>query len=255
MASISEREKENALLLARLRDAVRLCRQRSCPQFVGFLDEHQQMLAQSLEKEMGSDSLCFYGGHSEAERTIAGFFPSYMGPDFTFFPIKSLSFSYRKDAVLQHRDFLGTMLSCGVRRDKIGDILCGTGFTVAFVNTEIADFLCDQIRKVGGEGVVVTDGFQGELPQAHHYKEIRDTVASPRLDAVVKAAIGASREEAARRITAGAVSLNHVLCENGSAAVREGDILSIRGKGRFRIQELGLPTRKGRLFLTIKKYI
>lgn len=197
MASISDREKENALLLARLRDAVRLCRQRSCPQFVGFLDEHQQVLAQSLEKEMGSDSLCFYGGHSEAERTIAGFFPSYMGPDFTFFPIKSLSFSYRKDAVLQHRDFLGTMLSCGVRRDKIGDILCGTGFTVAFVNTEIADFLCDQIRKVGGEGVVVTDGFQGELPQAHHYKEIRDTVASPRLDAVVKAAIGASREEAA----------------------------------------------------------
>ncbi len=76
----------------------------------------------------------------------------------------------------------------------------------------------------------------------------------PRLDAVLKVMIGSSREEAARRIAAGLVSVNHAPCLSASAAVKEGDRVSVRGEGRFLVDALGPPTRKGRLFITVKKY-
>ena len=255
MGFTSDRDKEDALLTARLEDALRLCRDRYRPQFVGFLDERQRALAQTLERRLGEVSLCFYGGRADAERGGAGFFPAFMEPERAAFPIVPLSFRYRKGERLQHRDVLGALLSCGIRRDKIGDILCGDGLTVVFADTEIASFLCDQIRTVRNEGVSVVRGVEGELPEARQFRELRDTIASPRLDAVVRVAVGASREEAARRIEAGLVSLNHKPCGSVSAPVQEGDILSIRGSGRFRVAELGPPTRKGRLFLTLQKYI
>lgn len=255
MGSTSDRDKEEVLLSARLEDALRLCRDRYRPQFVGFLDERQRGLAETLERRLGDASLCFYGGHEEAERVMAGFFPAFMEPEEEAFPIAPLSFRYRKGVSLQHRDFLGALLSCGIRRDKIGDILCGDGLTVVFVDAEIAPFLCDQIRMVRSEGVAVVRGVEGALSPTRQFRELRDTVASPRLDAVVRAAVGVSREEAARRIEAGLVSLNHKPCDSVSAVVQEGDVLSIRGSGRFRVTELGPPTRKGRLFLTLHKYI
>lgn len=148
-------------------------------------------------------SLCFYGGRADAERVVAGFFPAFMEPERAAFPIVPLSFRYRKGERLQHRDVLGALLSCGIRRDKIGDILCGDGLTVVFADTEIASFLCDQIRTVRNEGVSVVRGVEGELPEARQFRELRDTIASPRLDAVVRVAVGASREEAAAGLRRG----------------------------------------------------
>ena len=72
MGFTSDRDKEDALLTARLEDALRLCRDRYRPQFVGFLDERQRALAQTLERRLGEVSLCFYGGRADAERVVAG---------------------------------------------------------------------------------------------------------------------------------------------------------------------------------------
>ena len=258
MASISDGRNgdgQDALLAARLRDAADLCERRSCPRFVGFLDERQQAFARAV---LGGDfvsGVLFHGGYEEAERRMAGLFPSFMDPDPAVFPIVPLGFHYRTGAGLTHRDFLGTLLSCGVRRERGGDSLCGDGVSVAFVGEEIAGFLQGQVERVRGEGVRAVLPYTGELPLARNTREIRDTVASPRLDAVVKAMAGVSREEASRRIAAGFVSLNHRPCVSSSAPVREGDVLSIRGEGRFVIDQLGPPTRKGRIFLTGRKYI
>ena len=126
---------------------------------------------------------------------------------------------------------------------------------MSFVDENVAPFLCGQLTKVGGEGVTVTAGYTGALPAGRAYAPIRDTVASPRLDAVVKALIGTSREEAARLIAAGLVSLNHLPSLSASAPVREGDCLSVRGKGRYMVDALGPPTRKGRLALSARKCV
>ena len=253
MASTSEAAFSDSLLKARLEDAVEQCDRQSCPRFVGFLDERQCAAARSLLR--GVPGARFFGGHEDAERVMAGIFPDFMDPEDALFPIIPLAFFYREEAALTHRDFLGTLLSCGIKREKIGDILCGNGFSVVFVQEELVGFLRDQVETVGGEGVRLEYPYAGTLPQAHRFRPIRDTVASPRLDVIVKALVGLSREDAAQMIRTGLVSLNHIPNENTSACVKAGDILSIRGKGRFRIEEIGPPTRKGRLCLQASQYI
>ena len=251
-----------AFLRAAAEDALRLCDQRGVPRFLGFLDGRQRAAVQELARSRRAENTAFWGGYPDAERVYFGAFPDYMAwdgesgaPPYDAFPLTPLGFRYLKEAKLTHRDFLGTLLSCGVRREKVGDILCGEGLAVAFLDEGIAGFLAGQIEKVGGEGVALLPDYDGELPGLSGFREIRDTVASPRLDAVVKAAAGISREEAARRIEAGLVCVNHIPCLSVSAAVKEGDTLSLRGIGRFQVDGFGPVSRKGRLFITIRKYI
>lgn len=261
MASISDSKRrdtrpadEDALLEAAVNDALRLCEKRSSPRFVGFLDERQRSVALAVLNRQKAGRCLFFGGYPEAERVMLGAFPDCGEPGAGAFPITALGFRYRSGSALSHRDFLGAMLSCGVKRVKVGDILCSDGFAVAFLETDIAGFLAGQITKIGGEGVAVLPEYQGKLPPAYSLREIQDTVASPRLDAVVKAAAGISRQEAARLIEMGHVAVNHLPCVSVSRDVKEKDCLSVRGTGRFIVDKLGPVSRKGRLFITLKKY-
>lgn len=259
MASISKKttasSNSDALLRAAVLNAVRLSEQRNIPRFLGFLDEYQRQQVQTLLDHEHVGRCLFYGGFTEAERTYLGLFPENEEPAAEAFPITALAFRYRAGIPLNHRDFLGTLLSCGVKREKIGDILCSDGFSVAFIDKEISHYLALQITKIGGEGVSLLENYTGDLPSLHNYKDIHDTIASPRLDAVIKVAVGISREEASRRIEAGQVSVNHIPCVSIAKNVREKDVLSVRGTGRFVIDALGPVTKKGRLFITIKKYL
>ena len=255
MAFTSDLSEEEALLRARIDDACQLCEWRSCPRFVGFLDEHRQAVARAVLRERGQQNICFFGGYEGAERTFLGIFPSFMSPQTDTFPIAAIGFTYRKTATLSHRDFLGALLSLGLKREKIGDIVCAEGQTVVFVCEELADFVADSVKKVGSEGVKAQAPFAGTLTVQRNFEEWQDTVASPRLDAVLKVALRTSREDAARKIAAGLIFLNHMPCCSVSQTVCEHDVLSIRGGGRFLVDQLGPPTKKGRLFVRIKRFI
>lgn len=246
---------EEALLKARIEDAVRLCKRRSSPVFIGFLDAHQQAVAKSMLPK-GEDVIwSFYGGHPEGERALLGVSPDFLPLEEAWFPLTAMAFRYRSGEKITHRDVLGALLSAGVRREMVGDILCGDGLSVVFVKDEVVSFLQEEITKIGGEGVHSEVPFIGELPAMHTFVERRDTVASPRLDAVLRVCLSTSREEAARRVELGTVSINHLPCTAVSAEVHEGDVLSVRGSGRFRVAKLGPPTRKGRLFVTVEQYV
>lgn len=263
MASISKagRSFSNASLLwARLQDAIRLSGLRRGPGFVGFLDERERAEAERLlsrELRLPEGSYGFFGGYEGAERTYLGLFPDGELPPPAEYPLGTIAFHYRKDAALTHRDFLGGILSCGIRRDKLGDILCGSGehagLAVVFLEKDLVAFLSGQLDRIGREGVRPDPDYTGELPLTRQYEEMTDTVASPRLDAVVKVMIRASREAAARLIETGQVEQNHIPCLTVSAVVKEGDTLSIRGRGRFLVDRIGPPTKKGRLFLSIRR--
>ncbi len=255
MASISNTSEEDARLRARIADACNLCERRSCPRFVGFLDEHCQAVARAVLRETGQFQTVFFGGYPDAERVMLGVFPDFLQADTEQFPITAMQFRYRPEASLTHRDFLGTLLANGIKREVIGDIVCEQGSAVVFVERQVAPFLADNIQKVGGEGVSVVYPYTSPVLVKREFRELTDTVASPRLDSVVKAAALISREEAARRIEAGLVSLNHMPCLSVSAAVREGDVLSVRGHGRFAVDAVGPQTKKGRYVLKLRQYL
>lgn len=255
MASISNNTfAEDALLKARVEDAVRLCKRRSAPVFIGFLDERQQVITKGMVSPSDDVVCSFWGGHDEGERTLLGVSPTFMPMENEWFPITAMAFHFRAGQSITHRDVLGSILTSGVKREMLGDILCADGLAVVFVKDEVVSYLQAEITKIGGEGVRCEVPFSGTLPQAHTFVTRRDTVASPRLDAVLRVCLAVSREEAAKRIESGLVSVNHMVCETVSAEVHEHDVLSIRGAGRFRVAQIGPPSKKGRLFVTVEQY-
>ena len=242
-------------LLARVEDVLRLSDKHSAPYFLGFLDLREQALVRRVLSSYATDCWCFYGGYEEAERALLVAFPDFYNPSMIEYPVSCVAFRFRSARKLSHRDVLGTLLAAGIRRDTIGDILCGDGLAVTYLRSEIVPYVCEQIDRIGGEGVEIIPDYCGELPLSRTYQEISDTIASPRLDAVVKALIRSSREDAAQRIRSGAVSLNHLPIESVSDTISAPCTVSIRGFGRFYVDQIGPPTKKGRLVLMARKCI
>lgn len=158
---------------------------------------------------------------------------------------------------LSHRDFMGGILSLGVDRSVIGDIaVVSECEALVFVCERIKNYLLDSLCKIGRDGVKteeITLSPDFVLPRA--YETFEALVASPRLDSVVKAVTGKSRETAAEMVREGLAELNYRQNDNVSAEVREGDILSVRGYGKFLIGEAAGQTKSGRLRLKVRKYI
>ncbi len=246
----------DALLEAKILDAIRLCNKTNQPRFVGFLDEREAGIAQQIVRREGFFQSSFWGGYEDAERVMFGAFPEYYDqPALSEFPLCAVTVSYRACDTLTHRDFLGSFMACGITRASLGDILVGEGKSVVFVREEIAGYLLSQISKIGRVGIKISQGVQGELPQGRGFQSIGAVIASARLDCVVAACCGLSREKAASLIRSGAVMLSHEEILSASAAVAEGDKISVRGKGRYVVDRVGPPTKKGRLSFQARKYL
>lgn len=249
------RKPDDEVLEAKLRDAVRLAQSGGRARFVGFLDERQAASAQKL-----MDYLCFknymlWGGYENSERVVFGAFPDFLEPDAAYFPVTPLTATFRSCDSLSHRDFLGALLANGIVRETLGDILVEEGRCVLFARSEITGFILSQISKIGRVGVKLTEGATEPLPQGGSFADFSAVVASARLDCIVAAAAGVSREKASGMITAGLVMLNHEVTTSASAQVPEGAKISVRGKGRFILDRLGPVTKKGRLSIAGRKYI
>ncbi len=255
MASTSNRNQPDAWLRSRIEDTLLLCDRRSTPAFLGFLDETEQQQARQLLKGISTEHYAFWGGYDGAERCLFGCFPDYLTPQPEDYPLVQLAFHYRGDKTLTHRDVLGTLLSQGIKRETIGDILCTDNLAVTFLREEIVPYIREQVTKIGGVGVTVDTDYNGPLPSLRTYQPLQDTIASPRLDAIIKALIGISREKASQLILSGAVSLNHIVVTEVSDTVFEGAVVSVKGYGRFLIDQVGPPTKKGRLHLGARKCV
>ena len=245
-------EGSDQLLYSRIDDTVHLCEKRGVPCFLGFLDLREQVTTKDYlaNKRL---NWALYGGYDDAERRLLAIYPDYYEPLAEDYPLCAVGFRYRAVREITHRDVLGTLMAAGIRRDKIGDILCGDGLSVVFLREEIADFVREQIDRIGGEGVTVISEYTGALPVSHTYQELKDTIASPRLDAVVKSLLRISREKAAELIRLGSVSVNHRPVESVSLTLSAPCTVSVRGYGRFLLDEIGPPTKKGRLLLSARK--
>lgn len=255
MVSTSNRNQPDAWLRSRIEDTLFLCERRSTPSFLGFLDEAEQQIARQMLSRTDADRYCFWGGYDGAERCILGCFPEYMSVQTEGFPLVMITFQYRSDKALTHRDVLGTLLAQGIKRETVGDILCSDDVIVVFLRDEIAPYIREQISRIGGVGVKLLDHYGGPLPSARSYVPLQDTIASPRLDAVVKALLRCSREKAAQMIVSGIVSLDHIVSTEISATVVDDSVISVRGYGRYIVDRIGPPTKKGRLILNARKCV
>ncbi len=243
---------ETSLLVARIEDTADICEKTQKPKFLGFLSREQSVLAQKT-LAVKNVRYSLFGGYDDAERVVFGCFPDWA--EELDFPITAVTFSYRRLDKLSHRDFLGSLMGLGITRESVGDILIEDGRAVVFLFTDISDYVLKQIQKIGRIGVKAEMGFSLPLPQRNKLMECSSTVASERLDCIVAAICNISRSEAALKISEGLVTVNSVVCEKVTKSIESGDILSVRGKGKFIIDAVDDRTRKNRIVLKYKKYI
>lgn len=239
------------ILNARIEDTLAAAERSGVPRFLGFLNEEERSKATELLLRFDI-KFRFFGGYDAAERTMLVCLPEWC--DDAEFPIDAITFSYRNCDTLTHRDFLGSVMALGVTRESVGDILVEEGRTVIFVSREVSSFLLTQIEKVGRVGVDLKLGFSQPLPQQSELIHLSDTVASMRLDGVVAALIGTSRNKSAELIENGSVFVNSLICEKTSRTVIKGDSITVRGKGKFFIDSADEFSKKGRTILKYSRY-
>lgn len=240
----------DSLFCSKLDDGVLLCEKRHKAYFFPFFSEREQLLAARHLQSVGFHDFAFDGGYEGAERKMLGLF-FYDADDF---PLCALTFRFRPCDKLTHRDFLGALMSLGLERETIGDILVEDGKCVVFAKKEIASYITSQVCKVGNVGVTVTEGVTGELPKGRGFDEKEYTVPSLRLDAVVAAFTGLSREKAKSLILSGNVAHNYTDCQNISQPVGEKDTITVRGKGKYVINGVLGETKKHRIRISIIHY-
>ncbi len=251
---------EDRLHLAKVLDRLEQTRRRGIPAATDFLSPQQQAAAMDLLRLAGASESEYvpWGGYEGAERKLLMFLPDWLEPEDagSQSPIRCLRAAFRADNALTHRDFLGSLMGMGVVREKLGDILVGSDSADLLVLDTVADFLLAGWNSAGRAKLTVT-----EIDPAHLHipevrcQELRDTVSSLRLDAVVSAGLKMARGKAAELIASGRVQVNWRECTKPDKVLSAGDTVSARGFGKFELTEIGGMTKKGRTAITLKRYI
>lgn len=247
---------DEKLLISKTEDLFRLCDKYASARFSDFLDGRELVTIRDNVVIPFDYNVMFFGGFSDAEKKIMGVFPQWAEPDAADFPIVCLKVIGGFTRKLTHRDYLGTVMSLGIAPQKLGDIVVYDEFAYVLVHSDVAEYVSDNLHKIGNQGVKVELIDNPDVIKIERkYKTIGAVCAAPRLDAVVGAAANISRAQSAALITAGKVKLNHRETEKVAETVKEGDLLSIRGYGRFLVHSFDGETRKMRLHITLKQYI
>ncbi len=247
---------EEKLLTAKTEDLFRLCDKYAKPQFSAFLNEAERAY---IEKNVGMRAgynCSFFGGYNNAMRTVFAVFPDWQEAENNSFPIKTIKILKKYKKELTHRDYLGTVLSKGINREQVGDILVNDDTAYIFIMSDIADFVASGIDKIANVGVkVLIEDFEDITIPEPKFQTINTVAASLRLDAVVAAMLRLSRKEASSLILGEKISINHLPCQNVSHILKENDIISVRGSGRFVFLKVEGSTRSDRLHIIVKKFI
>mgnify|MGYP000580363739 CR=1 FL=1 len=253
-------DEADRLTLARVLDQLERSRSRNIPASTNFLTPQEQSLARVLLDHCGTDGASFAGGYADAERRILLFLPDYLDPALYAqdedYPLCAVRCTYRPEDRPTHRDFLGSLMGAGIKRETVGDIYVSEGSCDFLVTREILPYLLQNFLSAGRTKLHVEQLpiDQIRVPE-QKVKAVRDTVSSLRLDGVVSSGFSISRGKAADYIAAGKCELNYAPCMKGDKQAAEGDVITIRGLGKIRLETIGGSTKKGRISIEITRFL
>ncbi len=221
-----------------------------------FLDPHGYSIAETVAAHYQRVRLHSDGGFQGAERVRVAFLnEDYRGEaDFALAAVE-IAWDERYQR-LTHRDVLGALMGLGVKREVLGDIIMQGPSCQVVLAQEMKEYFLREITLVGSAAVEVRELDLAELvAKEEKIKEIRTTVPSLRLDTVAASGFGVSRSRMADEIAAEKLKLNWQETKSAAQAVKQGDIISMRGRGRVEVCEIVGQTKKGRISLLLKRFI
>lgn len=250
-------EKDEVLLRKRLIELSRIAYQRGIVTFSDFLNLNELNILHTIPKEELYTQYKTFGGYACAERQMVAFLPDALCYEY-FYPfavlrIRPLNKKFSEE--LTHRDYLGAILSLGMERCKIGDILILEKEAVLFVTEGMAEFILQNLTRIRHTSVMIFKEEQGGFEYEPAYESIKGTVASIRLDALLAQAFSSSRSKLTGLIEGKKVFVNGKLIVSNGYHVKENDLISVRGFGKFKYCGVISETKKGRYYIEIQKYI
>lgn len=230
--------------------------QQGYPVYTDFCDVAELMILHSMRF---SCSVWTNGGYDFSERQMACFMPSDAFLEGNIFPMKAVRIapiSPRFADTLTHRDFLGALMNLGIKRELMGDLLVdkSTNSCLVFCVDHIAHFIIENLVRVKHTDVsaaVIDFDESGFTPD---FRSETLIITSDRLDSFVAAAAHTSRTQGSSLIDGEKVMINNRIEKSHTKAISEGDIVTIRGRGKFRVSEFAGQTQKGRMKVRIDWY-
>lgn len=220
-------------------------------QVAWFLSPAEQAQA-DISARQADVALFEEGGTPDAERRVVAFADADWEPEW---PIVCLRVSWHAKAQPPgHRDLLGAILGLGIGREKVGDIFIREGDAFVFALREMGSYMAASLDSAGHTPVKVELLEQWPSLAGSGGEEMRATVASLRLDAVLGAAWKLSRGRAAELVSQGRVQVNHQPELRPDRQIIEGSMLSVRGMGRAKLQSVTGTTKKGRIGIVLLRY-
>lgn len=248
---------EDKILLAKVWDKINSGINKNIMTNSCFLSLREQELVRYLLGN--SDEFIYFGGYDDTERKMIVYLPSYLTHDILEnedSPITCLRVSFYNKDTPSHRDFLGALTGFGIARESIGDICVGKGTCDFFVTREVAPYLLSDFSYVGHTKVQISTVSlsQAQIPEPETV-QIRDTLASVRLDSIISSGFRISRNSACQYINSGKVAINGLPFEKADKTVEEKSTVSVRGLGKIKLTQVCGQTKKGRIAVIIDKYI
>ena len=248
---------EDRLLLAKLWDKINAGMRKNIPAHTSFLSPRELEMAKFLFGE--PPGLYPFGGYEEAERKMLVYLPDYLEDSALWdedSPCVCLRAAFYQGDTPSHRDFLGALMGAGIGRETVGDICVDKGSCDFFVTAEIAPYILQNFTSAGRTKLHLR---QIPLTQAcipdPEVKEIKDTLASLRLDSVISSGFRIGRSLAAQYVSAGKAAIDGLPCEKPDKAVVEGSKISVRGLGKIKLHAINGKTKKDRISVVIHRYV
>lgn len=253
-------DKDEQILRRRLYDLASKGYYKGICVFSDFLNLNEQSILESIKLELPSVRYFSYGGFPEAERNMICFCGDdniNMIEDIDF-PISIISIKPQNrkfSDTLTHRDYLGAVLNLGIDRSIVGDIIINDLEAFIFCTTAISEFIADNLIKIKHTNISASIIDKQEFHHEPKFKDISGTVSSIRLDSILSVAFNRSRSSLTGLIEGGKVFVNGKEVISNSYELRDNDIVSVRGQGKFVYAGTPYKTKKGRYSVKVKLYV
>ena len=257
------KNKEEKMLLAEIFDKAENTDKKNKIEYTDFLDMSQIKLVQNFINKQGVSNYILTGGFEEAERKIFIFYPEKFNEQVVKKNIQNIIQIIRIQlpddlkGKYTHRDYLGGVMKLGVKREKLGDIIVDNNGADIIIDKEICKFLLENLKELTrfSKSIITLENIQNLRNVEIRKEELEIIVSSLRLDNIISELARCSRNKALEIINMERVFINFQVETKKTKQIKEGDIITIRGKGRFIIKEKIGQTKSGRTILKIEKFI
>lgn len=253
---------DDKILRARLIDLANKSYQNNIYTYTNFLSLGEMSILEECKSDISFSGYEIFEHEGNLERRMVRFgneaLLGYLEP----WPIKVIKVEPLAEKFaekLTHRDFLGAIMNLGIERNILGDIFVkDEKRAYIYCVDSIADYIHDELSKIRHTNVkclimnVDDEACINDLKPT--LVDVQCIVAAPRFDAVVAAVTKVSRNEAHNLFRSGKISKNGMICENNSDKLKEGDIFSVRGYGKYIFKGITATTKKGRTMIKLQQY-